>query len=111
MSPRKAARAAPKKTPTQPPRTARASGTVRGARRLKPAAAGRAGKSGKEHQRHLAEAEHAHRDPRIEQAGIHGAAPGHHDPRKDGGLAKDRIVARMKPQVNWFRRAPKHKTR
>jgi len=60
--------------------------------------------------RRVKEAEHAHRDPRFAQA-----KPdlkwmrAHNDPRKSFKMAKDRMVPRMKPMVNWYRKAPKAK--
>jgi hypothetical protein len=75
-----------------------------------PAMPGAGAAHARETLRHNKEAEHAHRDPRGEQAKMDGKfARAKHDPRKEYGQAKDRQVPRMSGMVNWFRRAPKPK--
>ena len=60
--------------------------------------------------RHDAKAEHEHRDPRWTEPKMDGKlAKAHHDPRKEGGISKDRQARRMGGMVNWFRKAPKSK--
>ena len=60
--------------------------------------------------RHDAKAEHEHRDPRWTEPKMDAKwAKAHHDPRKEGGISKDRVAPRMGGMVNWFRKAPKSK--
>lgn len=63
-----------------------------------------------EHLRHLSAAEHAHQDPRWEQAKPDDKyAKPHVDPRLDQGAIKNRRIPRLDSVSNWFRQAAKPK--
>lgn len=60
--------------------------------------------------RQAAEADHMHRDPRWTQPKMDAKwMRAKRDPRKEGGLSKERQVRRMQPVTNWYRQAPKPK--
>lgn len=60
--------------------------------------------------RQVAEADHMHRDPRWTQPKMDAKwMRAKRDPRKEGGLSKERQVRRMQPVTNWYRQAPKPK--